>query len=292
MAENTLNQNHAYAGCCIILPTKHAKSIAIAPPFVDVLKANVIEYILDTDEFGTFSGEVSRVGNALECARWKCERALDQLGDKVEFALASEGSFGSHPLIPLLPCDQEILYFIDRKYGFHLHMSHLSTKTNYRTEAISSFEALQEFAERALFPSHALILRPNDRKTKTLIFKGINSQFMLQEAFEICMKHASNGKVWVETDMRAQFNPLRMSVIGELAARFAEQLATNCPRCGTPGWGKARQEKGLECSWCESKTQLIKSEIFACVKCPYEEVVQRSDGLKEATPANCQYCNP
>lgn len=282
----------AYRGTCMILTTKHAKSIAVAPPFQEKLQAAVMEYVVDTDQLGTFSGEIEREGNALECARRKCEWAMERLGDKVEFALASEGSFGPHPFIPFLPCDQEILYFIDRRHDFHLHLSHLSEKTNYRTEAVDSYDALQKLAEEAQFPSHALILRSNGRKTKVPLFKGIDSQDALEEAYKECLKHSTDGKVWVETDMRAQFNPSRMEVISELAAKLAERLATHCPKCSTPGWGKVRVEKGLECSWCGSETELVKSEIYGCTKCDHEETTGRTDGLEKAEPGNCGYCNP
>ena len=66
MAEHALKLRSAYAGSCFILTTKHAKSIAIAPPFWEKLEASVLEYVVDTDALGTFSGEVEREGNALE----------------------------------------------------------------------------------------------------------------------------------------------------------------------------------------------------------------------------------
>ncbi len=292
MAKHSLKPRSAYAGSCIILTTKHAKSIAIAPPFWGKLEASVLEYVVDTDQLGTFSGEIKRKESALECARRKCEWPLDCFGDKVEFAMASEGSFGPHPFIPFLPCDHEILYFIDRKHGFHLYLSHLSEKTNYRMEAIDSLELLDKFAKNAQFPSHALILRPNSRETTAPIFKGVNSQLALEEAFFESKKSALDGNVWIETDMRAQFNPSRMAVIGELAEKLAERLATHCPQCNIPGWGKVRVETGLTCSGCGSGTKLIKHEIHGCTKCSYEEVHQPSHGLEQAEPGNCQYCNP
>lgn len=284
--------SQAYQGACFILTTKHAKSIAIAPPFREKLGASVLEYVVDTDALGTFSGEVEREGSALECAKRKCEWSLEKLGDNAEFALASEGSFGPHPLIPFLPCDQEILYFIDRRHGFQLHLSHASEKTNYRTQTVDSLETLQKLAEEALFPSHALILRPNGRETIAPIFKGIDSQDLLEEAYTECLKHSDDGKVWVETDMRAQFNPSRMEVIRELAAKLADRLATLCPKCSTPGWGIVRVEKGLECNWCGSETELVKSEIYGCTKCEYEEKNGRTDGLTYSEQVNCGYCNP
>ena len=292
MAKHSLKPRSAYAGRCIVLITKHAKSIAIAPTFFEKLNAGVLEYVVDTDQLGTFSGEVERSGNALECARRKCELALDQLGNNVEFALASEGSFGPHPLIPFLPCDHEILYFIDRRHDFYLHMSHVSERTNYRKESINSLEELLKFADAVQFPSHALILRPNGRETKTPIFKGINCQQELEKAFEECMKQSANGNVWVETDMRAQFNPSRMAVIKELAEKLADRLAVHCPACDTPGWGKVRAESGLPCTWCKSETKMTSHEILGCTRCTYEETHEPPHGLQYADPGNCEFCNP
>lgn len=291
MEKNALKNKSSYAGCCIILTTKHAKSIAIAPPFLEKLGASILEYVVDTDTLGTFSGEIERKGNALECARRKCEWSLNKLGDKIEFALASEGSFGTHPLIPFLPCNREILYFIDCKQKFHLHISSISEKTNYLMQSLDSFEELQNFAKNALFPSHALILRPHNREVKAPIFKGIQSLATLEEAFYECVKYSADKKVWAETDMRAQFNPSRMAVIGELASELANRLQMHCPKCNTSGWGKVRQEKGLNCGWCGSETALVKAEIFGCVKCDYEE--KKISGEKEkADPSHCPHCNP
>lgn len=292
MKKQPLNLRSAYAGSCFVLTTKHAKSIAAASPFWDKLKASMIEYPMDTDLLGTFTGEVERAGTALECARLKCEWSLKRLGDKVEFALASEGSFGPHPFVPYLACDHEILYFIDRRHDFHLHLSHLSPNTNYGMKAVGSWEDLQTFAEASQFPSHALILRPDGKEIKAPVFKGVDSQAALEEAFQECLKHSSEGKVSVETDMRAMFNPSRMKVIGELAAKMAERLATHCPNCSFPGWGKVRVEKGLKCWSCHSETDLVKSEVFGCVKCDFESIHGRADKLTQAEPLNCGHCNP
>lgn len=284
--------NQMYRDACIIIPTKHAKSVAIAPPFREKLGASVLEHIVDTDTLGTFSGEVERKGNALECARRKCEWALELLGSKTDYVLASEGSFGPHPYISFLPCDQEILYFMDRKRGFHLHLSLTSEKTNYQMKLLGSLEELQTFAKAAQFPSHALILRPNGSETRSPIFKGLNTEAALADAFSDALKLSSAGKVWVETDMRAQMNPSRMAVIGELASQMAIRLATACPQCSAPGWGRVRAEKGLECEYCDQATEMIANEIYGCVLCDHSEKIPRTDGLKAAPQQNCGWCNP
>lgn len=59
----------SYAGACIVLTTKHHKSIGIALVFERILGAGVLEYVADTDMLDTFSGEVERKGSALECVK-------------------------------------------------------------------------------------------------------------------------------------------------------------------------------------------------------------------------------
>jgi len=282
--------SQAYRGACIILPTKHAKSVAIAPPFLEKLGASMLEYLLDTDTLGTFSGEVERAGNALECAKRKCEWALELLGETVEYCIASEGSFGPHPHIPFLRCDQEILYFIDRKRGFQLHMVHVTERTNYQMKALDSLQALRAFAKTAQFPAHALIVRPND--TRGLLFKGIDSEASLEQAFHESATRSRDGKVWVETDMRAQHNPLRMAAIGELAVKMVDRLATPCPACSAPGWGRIAVEKGLRCEYCDQETEMIAQEIYGCVLCEHTERKLRIDGIVAAPQQQCNWCNP
>jgi len=291
MAESRVKAPSAYAGESFILTTKHAKSLAISPALSEILGVSVIEYVEDTDQLGTFSGEIERKGSALACVKRKCEWPLKKY-DKIEFALASEGSFGPHPFIPFAACDQEILYFIDQKRNFHLHLSHISLNTNYGMKSVKSWEDLLKFAEDAHFPSHALILRPNGKNTKTPLFKGINTLEKLEECFYKSLKLSKNGTIWVETDMRAHLNPSRMEVIKELSLLLASRLATHCPKCNIPGWGLVTTIMGLPCESCGAETNLVKQEVFGCTKCDYKEARKRLDNLAKAPPDNCSFCNP
>ena len=171
-------------------------------------------------------------------------------------------------------------------------MVHLSEKTNYQMKVVKSLEELQSFAEAAQFPTHALILRPDDHHIKSPIYKGIDTQETLIEAFNKSLRHSSDGKVWAETDMRAQYNPSRMAVIGELAEKMANQLATPCTKCNAPGWGKVRFEKGLHCEYCDQETEMVAHEIYGCVLCDHTETMPRADGLKAAQQQHCGWCNP
>jgi Zn finger protein HypA/HybF involved in hydrogenase expression len=106
------------------------------------------------------------------------------------------------------------------------------------------------------------------------------------------MKLSKEGKVWVETDMRAHMNPSRMKAIEELAVEFAKRLSVFCPKCNTPGWGKVGYEKGLSCADCGLKTEVINMEIAGCPKCDYQEKLPPAHGLLQADPSDCLYCNP
>jgi uncharacterized protein YbcC (UPF0753/DUF2309 family) len=280
----------SYADKTCVIATMHDKEKAIAPAFLDSLGLKMIKAKMDTDQLGTFTGEVERKGTALTCARHKCELAMKE--SKVTIGIASEGSFGPHPFIPFVACDQEILYFMDQERGFVLHQSLLSTKTNYRAEAFSDLQRLKTFCEQALFPSHALIVRPNKSNKKAFIVKGIQAHDMLEETFLKCCCLSDDGKALVETDMRAHMNPTRMAVIRELADSFAKRLATPCPLCHNPGWGVVDIQKGLECEMCGSETERVKFEVFGCPKCIHKENRPRQDGLTFANPQYCGWCNP
>jgi len=280
MEARPLKLCRAYEGSCIVLSTKHAKSGALSAPFWQTLKASMIECPVDTDLLGSFSSQGSRAGNAIECARRKCQLSLRRLGEKVKFALASEGSFGPHPFLPGRASDFEVLYFIDREHGFQLHLSCLSAKTNFAMRAVGSMEELREFAAKALFPAHGLILRPNRSVDPTLVFKGVDAEGALESAFRECVKHSADRKAWVETDMRAMFNPTRMEVIAELGGRLAERLAALCPKCSTPGWGRVRLLPEMDYGDCAGGVAVGASEVHGCVKCGHEERMGSGGGVE------------
>ena len=286
----SLGRPSPYEGCRIVLTTKHGKEVAIRPAFEQILSAEIVTCELDTDQLGTFSGEVDRAESAIDCVRRKCEWGMKFTS--AEYAIASEGSFGPHPSIPFFPCDHEILYFFDKQRGIRLHESLLSEKTNYRMTSLAAIDELDRFAGKTQFPSHALIVRPNIWDDRSVIFKGIQTQQALHEAFHECVGRSPDRMIWVETDMRAHLNPSRMAILAELAAKLARRLATPCPGCHTPGWGVVRFEKGLQCEFCNLPTEMVSHEIHGCVSCSLTEQVKRSDGLESASQKYCAWCNP
>ncbi|MBI1319471.1 MAG: hypothetical protein GC168_11080 [Candidatus Hydrogenedens sp.] len=285
-----VNAAGPYWGSYVALATKHAKSIAVAPEFHERLGAGVTEVALDTDAFGTFTGEVQRRGTAIDTARRKCEAGLDFLG--AEYGVASEGSFGSHPWSPLAAIGQDILYFIDRRRSFHLHVHRTCEATNFRKQAIASEEDLERFAAESLFPTHALVVRPNQRNPGEPLHKGITTWDQLLRVYRSSRAQSPDGLAWVETDMRAHVNPTRMSEIRALARKLACRLATPCPACESPGWGMVAAEKGLPCEHCNQSTEIIRHYVLGCVFCDHSERSARHDGLVKAPAIQCTWCNP
>ncbi len=280
--------NSRYLNQTIFLASMHEKEKVIAPPFEDFLGCSLIPTAINTDIFGTFTGEIKRKLSPSDCVKEKCYQGLESKNAKL--GVANEGSFGPHPLFPLLSADHEILFFTDRHLGFELMLSKISLETNFRGKSIADLEELNLFAQTALFPSHGLILRPNLRKDESLLYKGIRNSRDLQEAFVTCSKLSRDSRVWVETDMRACMNPTRMKVIGELAHAMAKRLATPCPLCETPGWGIVQTIQGLQCESCGLPTNLVHSEVHGCCLCPHKEVVPLNIAL--ANPGQCFRCNP
>lgn len=147
-------------------------------------------------------------------------------------------------------------------------------------------------AQKSLFPSHALIVRPAPRGSDGPVFKEVMSEADLEAAAQECLKASGDNKVWVETDMRAHVNPTRMKMIGRLAQTLAQRLSCLCPSCYTPGWGRVDIEGGLPCGWCGTPTDEIKAEIYGCTKCRYKETKAAPHGRETAEPGCCPICNP
>lgn len=281
-----------------LLATKHQKEKVIAPLFAAELGLSVVvpsdlEIEFDTDRFGSFSREVPRVGSQLEAACRKVAAALDATGHTL--GLASEGSFGPHPAMPFLPCNRELVVLIDRQQTLQIVGEVLSTQTNYRQTQVSTWEAAQQFAQQIGFPAHGLVViagagSVSEGISADQIRKGITSAAEFASAFAWAKTQAE--KVWLETDMRALYNPTRMQVIQQATQDLIAKLKSTCPRCRTPGFAIVDRESGLPCGLCGQPTSLIRSVIHGCDRCGFQQTVLFPEGSKTADPTYCHYCNP
>lgn len=168
-------------------------------------------------------------------------------------------------------------------------MRELSTDTNFFGKEISSESELIKLAEKAKFPSHALILRKSHAENIDII-KGITDWDFLKKNFRQLL--SKYGKVYLESDMRAMYNPTRMKVIASAAQKLVDKLKSRCSKCDTPGFGIAHLKRGLPCDYCGMPTKSILSHIYICQKCNYtkEEIYPNKKFTEE--PTFCDFCNP
>ena len=277
-----------FSGRQILVATKHGKEQVIAPLLSEALGLTcVVTDLLDTDLLGTFAGEVERSKSPLDTARQKCHMAMDITS--TDLAIASEGSFGPHPNFPFIPAHEEILVLIDKINAWEFVVKRLETKTNYSQILLQSYDELEGFLAKALFPSHAFIIKKSSADTTDCV-KGVHDEKTLRETIQFFMQ--CFGQCSLETDMRAMHNPTRMAVIHDLTKELIQQIQTACPTCQAPGFRISDIERGLPCALCGQPTRSVKFEIYACHCCQFSEHRAPSHGLKMEDPMYCDFCNP
>lgn len=286
MAER--DQKVKFKGKNLVIATMHNKEQVIAPIFTKSLGVTCfIPKNFDTDMFGTFTGEKVRIGNALETARAKAHRAMDLT--HCDLAIASEGSFGQHPTLGFLNCDEEIMLFIDRTNKLEIWVREISLITNFNGSEIQNMEQLNEFAKKAGFPQHALIIKKSKDDLEELS-KGIRNWDSLKKSFlHFQYKY---GTAYAETDMRAMYNPTRMNVIADTAKKLLKRVKSNCPICAAPGYGIVDAKPGLPCELCGFPTRSTLSVDYKCQSCQFTELKLFPHGKELEEPIFCDMCNP
>lgn len=289
-----------YSGQPVALATRHGKQRVIGRAVRHGLGAELLHLPqIDTDQLGSFCGAVTRRGTALEACIAKANLALEHGGTAL--AIASEGSFGPHPAVPLLQVGLELMVFLDRERGLTIQEQLQARRTNFAQRRVGAGSLaggelppeLERWLKAVGFPSHALIARPiGGEADGAAVHKGIGSRDVLLEAIRTAGAASPTGEVQLETDMRAHCNPTRMASIRQLSFRLVRRIATPCPSCSTPGWGVIASEPGLPCAWCGAPTDLIRAEIHGCVRCGHRREQPRRDGLRQADPGQCPFCNP
>jgi hypothetical protein len=277
-----------FAGRKIVIATKHEKEKVIGPLVEQHLGADwFVNSSFDTDLLGTFSGEIERKDDPLTTLKNKCLLAME--ASNCDLGIASEGSFGPHPTLFFGHADDELVIFIDKKNDLEIYARELSTETNFGGSIVKSLKEAEEFAAKHGFPNHALIVK-NQQEDFDYIQKGITNhpdlEIFVQERLS---KH---GTVYLETDMRAMYNPTRMKVIEQATQKLMEKINSKCPGCQTPGFSVVEAKPGLRCEWCSSPTESILYHLLTCQKCNFTDKKFYPNGKKFEDPMYCSNCNP
>lgn len=277
-----------YSNQKVVIATKHSKEDVIQPLIESAL--NCLCFVpndFDTDLFGTFSGEIDRKLSPLETVKAKCISAMEKTN--CDIGIASEGSFGPHPSLFFAHANEELLIFIDKKNDIEIVVKELSLDTNFHASYVETKDELLTLAKTLKFPSHGLILRKNESDTVDII-KGIILKKQLLESFDYLK--CKYGKVYLETDMRAMYNPTRMEVIKQTTLKLIKSIQTQCPNCFFQGFSIYKAESGLPCSLCKLPTKSIISYLYKCKKCSHTENLKYPNNKRFEDPMYCDYCNP
>lgn len=272
----------------LVIATMHGKEQVLQPLLEEALGVQcILPASFNSDIFGTFSGEIEREFDPLETARKKCYAAMKSTG--CTLAIASEGSFGAHPIIGFVPADEELLVCIDQENNIEIKVKELSTVTNFAGKEITNFEEAKDFAEKALFPSHGLIIKKG-KDDLSILYKGITDNTLFQKIITELL--SNNSSIYLETDMRAMYNPSRMKVIEEACKKLIALTKSTCKQCSLPGFSVTDTISGLPCNFCGSPTRSIKAFIYTCYHCNYTEEQLFPNGKKTEDPMYCDRCNP
>ena len=246
----------------------------------------MVSISVDTDVFGTFTGEVPRLLSPVETLRAKCELAFKNSG--ISLIVASEGSFGPHPNFMFVPADEEFIMLKDFDNRIEIIARFITTETNFNAREIGSEDELLSFAEICRFPDHAIILKsavnPNS------VENGIADVHSLKTIYNR-MKSAGD-KVVAETDMRAMHNPTRMRCIGQTCRELIRKIESACPKCNTPGFDVTAMFSGLPCERCGAPTKSALSYQLGCNSCGCCVDRKYPFDKEYEDPMYCDFCNP
>ncbi|MBW4622707.1 MAG: hypothetical protein KME17_25535 [Cyanosarcina radialis HA8281-LM2] len=285
-----MSSDSLFADRAAVLATMHRKEQVMAPILETELGVRILlPENFDSDRFGTFTRDIKRPGDQQQTARIKAESAMELTGHSL--AVANEGSFGPHPLMPYISCNRELAILVDRENDLEIVGQALSTATNYSHQQVTTVAEARSFADKIGFPQHGLVAMADpDARSQTEIFKGIDTEDRLIEVVNSML--AKFDRVHLETDMRAMYNPTRMQVIAQATQDLVKVAKQCCPQCQRPGFAVIRRRQGLPCSWCGLPTELTLADIYQCQKCNFSREVLFPDDRETADPGRCFYCNP
>lgn len=280
---------HPYQGVEVAFATKHQKTELVADAFRSVLDISVITADVDTDSFGTFSGEIERKSSPLDTAIAKAKAGA--MASSLNFGLASEGSIGNDPLVPFAISDIETMVFVDLERELIIHESYKSFDITAHSASIKEALEIAKEVEKFNLPKHKVIAKVKSESGAVVAIKGLSNPSELMSAFEKLIPQAIDNVVTFESDFRAHCSPSRQANIKEVASRLLNRISNLCLGCNAPGFGALTFERGLICNSCGVlNTKALKNEILNCVTCDYSTPGQVI--ALELNPANCHFCNP
>ena len=163
-------------------------------------------------------------------------------------------------------------------------------KANFSHLLTAGWATAETVARQSGFPESQLVVRPESEHDPR-IRKGIAAWTELEISFAWALAQSENGRVFLETDVRAHANPTRMENIRLAAEDLAHKLRFLCPACGTPGFWRVERVAGLPCADCNAPTNVTRAETHGCLSCAHRYTRELTD-RRFADSRFCDYCNP
>ena len=265
----------------------HQKADIIAPLCAAGLGLTVDALTqIDTDAYGTFTGEIPRTASQSETAVHKARAALP-LGYTV--ALASEGSFYPHPDIPLLTVNTEVVVLVQAENGIVIEGWATSLETMARRQAVATVTAAEQFLAAVGYPAQGVIVRMGSSSDVQIEKELLSADMLLCAVSDSLMRGVP---ITLETDLRAHRNPLRRQVIAAATTDLIAAAQRCCPVCATPGVRVVESVRGLRCAGCGLPTDRVRAVVHGCLRCAYREEQPAHHGDVLADPGQCGFCNP
>lgn len=217
-------------GLPVLIATMHGKEAVLGPQLAGLGFQVLLPLDYDTDLLGTFSGDVRRPGTAIEAALEKARRACIATG--VPRAISSEGSY--RPCQKQFPGarNAEILAFVDLENGQEVVEVMTDLPTTFvkgRVPADFSAPEVQALLSAMGWPNARAMVVPEDPGHGVVmpewVFKGLADAPSLIEAMRVCAAHSTDGRVHLESDLRAHMNPSRMASVARVGERLAQRLS-------------------------------------------------------------------
>lgn len=268
-----------FAGATLALLTRHQKLGLVAPALTPLGFQLQLTDAFDTDQLGTFSGEIARTLSPLNAARQKAQLAAELTGAR--YGLGSEGSFGGGPLPGLLNWDHEILVWLDTTTGQQV-VAQAAGAVRVAPVSFHSLDSLSQQLAGAPVGQGWMLQLDNQ------LYKGLCSVAQISALLSQSTWFAGQ-QLTLQPDLRAMHCPERMHYIRQAAQQLAVQLQQRCPNCQAPDFSVKQQQTGLPCACCLTPTTAIHWQQYQCDCCGHQS---RQMIEQLADPAVCPRCNP
>ncbi|SEA95290.1 DUF6671 family protein [Alkalimonas amylolytica] len=267
------------------LLTRHHKAALIAPELAALGLTLTATDAFDTDQLGTFSGEIARTLSPLDCARTKAKLACQLTG--CSWGIGSEGSFGGGPFPGMLPWNEELLLLYDQLTGQEI-VARVGMAVALTSIETQDWELVRQHLAKH-DPKQGWMLRGPDGWHKEL--QGEHAVLTaLQSAGLLGPNLSLRQQITLQPDLRAHVCPPRQAVIQQAAAQLAQRLTAHCPHCSAPDFWVNDCVRGLPCGDCGFLTSQISSTIKRCSRCGHQE--QQPVATAWADAKHCPSCNP